>query len=83
MFKTVFGLLKVRTGRIVCDGVAITNLAPRALLAQGLCYIPQGRNIFPELSVRHNLELGGIAAPTGLDVKARIEEAMVRFPHAR
>jgi branched-chain amino acid transport system ATP-binding protein len=83
VFKTVFGLLKTRSGRIMFDGVDATNAEPRRLLARGVCYIPQGRNIFPELSVRHNLELGGVAAGKDLDVAARIEAAMERFPVLR
>ncbi len=83
VFKTVFGLLKVRSGRIVFEGADIANLPPRRLLALGISYVPQGRNIFPELSVLHNLELGGIAAPAGTDVKARIEAALERFPVLR
>ena len=45
--------------------------------------MPQGRNIFPELSVLHNLELGGVAAPKGFDLEPRIEAAMDRFPVLR
>jgi branched-chain amino acid transport system ATP-binding protein len=59
VFKTVFGLLRARSGRILFDGRDATNRAPRDLLAMGVTYVPQGRNLFPELSVRHNLELGG------------------------
>lgn len=83
VFKTVFGLLKVRSGKIVFDGADITNLSPRQLLAAGISYVPQGRNIFPELSVLHNLELGGIAAPPSIDIAARIEKALDRFPVLR
>ena len=56
VFKAVFGLLPVRAGRVVFDGRETTNLAPRDLLRLGVCLVPQGRNLFPELSVRHNLE---------------------------
>jgi branched-chain amino acid transport system ATP-binding protein len=82
-FKAAFGMLPVRSGRIFFDGGEITNQAPRQLIASGICYVPQGRNIFPELSVRHNLELGGIAAPKGFDLEARMEAAMDRFPVLR
>ena len=61
LFKTVFGLLPVRSGTITFDGCNTTNFSPRQLLEAGVVYIPQGRNIFPELSVLHNLELGGVA----------------------
>jgi len=78
-FKAAFGMLPVRAGRIFYDGGEITNRAPRELIAAGICYVPQGRNIFPELSVLHNLEFGGVAAPKGTDLKARIEAVMDRF----
>src|SRR5712671_3607880 len=58
LFKAVFGLLPVRTGTVRFDGTETTNWSPRRLLEAGMCYVPQGRNIVPELSVRHNLELG-------------------------
>jgi branched-chain amino acid transport system ATP-binding protein len=79
MFKTVFGMLPARSGRILFEGAEITNLAPRELLARGISYVPQGRNIFPELSVRHNLELGAVMAPAGFDLAGRMEAAMARF----
>ncbi len=82
-FKALFGMLPVRTGRIFFDGAEITNQAPRELIAAGICYVPQGRNIFPELSVLHNLELGGVAAPKGFDLKPRMAAAMDRFPVLR
>ncbi|HEX6690912.1 MAG TPA: ABC transporter ATP-binding protein [Burkholderiales bacterium] len=83
VFKTVFGLLAARSGRIVYDGREVTNFSPRRLLELGISYVPQGRNIFPELSVRHNLELGATAAAAGVDVAARIESVMDRFPMLR
>jgi branched-chain amino acid transport system ATP-binding protein len=82
-FRALFGILAVRAGRIVFDGSAITNSTPRDLIARGICYVPQGRNIFPELSVLHNLEFGGVAAPKGFDLRPRMEAAMERFPVLR
>ncbi|WP_211230407.1 ABC transporter ATP-binding protein [Inquilinus limosus] len=83
VFKTIYGLLPARSGRIRFAGTDITNVTPRRLLELGLCYVPQGRNIFPELSVRHNLELGGVAARSVADLPGRIEAAMDRFPVLR
>jgi len=83
VFKTIFGMLKPRSGSILFKGKNIAGMQPRDLLARGICYVPQGRNIFPELSVRHNLELGGIAADSSIDINARIEAAMDRFPILR
>ena len=83
MFKAIFGLLQARSGTIVLEGSDITGLSPRQILDAGVVYIPQGRNIFPELSVRHNLELGGTVLPNAAVLKARIEMVMQRFPMLR
>jgi branched-chain amino acid transport system ATP-binding protein len=80
MFKTIFGLLPVRAGTIALDGRDITNLAPRDVLDAGVVYIPQGRNIFPELGVLHNLELGGIALSDQASLPGRIDRIMQQFP---
>ncbi len=82
-FKAVFGILAVKAGRILFDGQEITNRPPRQLIADGICYVPQGRNIFSELSVAHNLELGAAAAPPDFPLKQRMEAAMDRFPVLR
>ena len=83
VFKTVFGLLPVKSGRVLFEGREVTNLGPRQLLELGVSYVPQGRNIFPQLSVRHNLELGATAAAHRIDVAARVEAVMQRFPMLR
>lgn len=84
VFKAIFGLIRPSSGRIRFDGTDITAWSPRKLLEAGIVYVPQGRNLFPELSVRHNLELGTVAASPGIgDVDARIERALDRFPILR
>src|SRR5262245_65550792 len=72
VFKTVFGLLPARSGRVVFAGREVTNFSPRRLLELGISYVPQGRNIFPELSVRHNLELGATSIADKVGVTARV-----------
>jgi branched-chain amino acid transport system ATP-binding protein len=84
VFKTIFGLLRPRSGVVRVAGRDATKWSQRELLAAGVCYIPQGRNIFPELSVRHNIELGAVAAgPELKDVPERLEAALDRFPALR
>jgi branched-chain amino acid transport system ATP-binding protein len=84
VFKAIFGLLKLREGKVVFRSRDVTGQNPRQLLAAGICYVPQGRNIFPELSVRHNIELGASAAGRDItDLPARIEAALDRFPVLR
>lgn len=84
VFKTIFGLLPARSGAIRFDGKDVTNASPRKLLEAGICYVPQGRNIFPEMSVRHNVEFGAVAAGSSItDMPQRIEAALDRFPALR
>ncbi len=82
LMKAIFGLLPPRSGRIFLEGREITGLGPRELLGRGLVFVPQGRNLFPELSVRHNLELGAAAFRIP-DLDARIEAMLERFPLLR
>ena len=84
VFKTIFGMLAARSGSVHFNGRDVTNWPPRRLLETGICYVPQGRNIFPELSVRHNIELGTIAAgPEITDLPQRVEKALDLFPALR
>ena len=83
VFKAIFGLLKLREGKVIFGGRDVTGLSPRDLLAAGICYVPQGRNIFPELSVRDNISLGAVAARDIPDLPARIEAGLDRFPALR
>jgi branched-chain amino acid transport system ATP-binding protein len=82
VLKTLFGMLVPRSGEIRLDGRRINGRTPRQLLAEGMAFVPQGRNLFGSLSVRHNLELGGITLPRG-ELSARIEEVLGRFPRIR
>ena len=82
-FKAIFGLLNLRGGRILLDGEDVTGASPAALIGRGVCYVPQGRNIFPELSVRDNLELGGVALGSVAAMRPRVEAALDRFPILR
>jgi branched-chain amino acid transport system ATP-binding protein len=59
--KAIFGMLKVRSGTIRYDGEDLAGLTQVELLQRGISYVPQGRNIFPRMTVRANLELGGVS----------------------
>jgi branched-chain amino acid transport system ATP-binding protein len=83
MFKAIFGLLKIRSGTITFKGENVTGKSPRDMLDRGMIYVPQGRNIFPELSVLHNLELGGVALSDTSSLADRIEAQLERFPMLR
>jgi len=80
VFKTIFGLVRARQGTVEIGDENVTGLTQRALLARGIVYVPQGRNLFPTLSVRHNLELGGITLGSRRLLDQRIDAVLARFP---
>ncbi len=82
VLKTLFGMLVPRSGEVRFEGECINGKPPRQLLADGIAFVPQGRNLFGSLSVRHNLELGGITLQRG-ELAGRIEEVLQRFPRIR
>jgi branched-chain amino acid transport system ATP-binding protein len=82
VLKTLFGLLTPRSGEVRFEGQVVNGASQRELLARGLAFVPQGRNLFGSLSVRHNLELGGITLPRR-ELPARIDEVLARFPRIR
>lgn len=82
VLKTLFGLLKPRQGRVLLEGADITGADPKALLGRGIAFVPQGRNLFPQLTVWQNLELGGITLGAKT-TQERIPEVLEFFPRVR
>ena len=82
VLKTLFGLLKPREGRVLLEGVDISGFTQKALLAKGIAFVPQGRNLFGQLTVFQNLELGGITLGTKT-THERIPEVLDLFPRVR
>mgnify|MGYP003352208000 CR=1 FL=1 len=78
LLKAIAGLLKPKAGAIALDGKDITGREPRDISRMGLAYVPQEHNIFPSMTVRENLEMGGYVDPKG--AKARIDGVLGRFP---
>jgi len=74
LLKCLAGLLPVRSGAIQFDGVDVTPLPPHARARLGLGYVPQGREIFPRLTVLENLKLGLATKPAGTPIPPRIFE---------
>lgn len=83
VFKAVFGLLNITAGQILLDGKDVTRQSPKQMINHGVTYVPQGRNVVPQLSVYHNLELGGITSSDQEKVRSRIEQVMDQFTMLR
>jgi branched-chain amino acid transport system ATP-binding protein len=82
VLKTLFGLLKPLQGRILLDVEDISVASHKELLAKGIAFVPQGRNLFGQLTVFQNLELGGITLGTKT-THERIPEVLNFFPRVK
>lgn len=78
LMKSVFGLTRMRGGKISFLGQDVTGKRPDELVRLGLAYVPQERNVFSSLTVKENLEMGGVSL-TG-EMEERLEGALQLFP---
>lgn len=78
VIKAVLGLLNVTGGTINLNGQDIIGVAPDEAIRQGISYVPQTHNVFPNLSVLENLEMGAWTRKTG--IKERIDDMFTLFP---
>tara|TARA_Y100001970_G_scaffold33914_1_gene42125 strand:- start:369 stop:1076 length:708 start_codon:yes stop_codon:yes gene_type:complete len=76
--KAMLGLLKLKSGSISIDGNDITNLSPQNRVKAGISFVPQTRNVFADLTVRENLEVGAFLRED--DVNKVIDEIYELFP---
>ena len=79
ILKAIFGAADITSGSVLLGGRDVTRTPPRALLAQGVAFVPQGRNVFPTLSVRANLRLGATML-AAREIETRMSEVLLRFP---
>ncbi len=78
LLKAIAGQLNIRSGTITLDTVSLKGLKPREIAGRGVAYVPQENNVFPAMTVRENLEIGGFLAPR--ETASRIKEIYSRFP---
>tara|TARA_B100000405_G_scaffold189248_1_gene132586 strand:- start:210 stop:917 length:708 start_codon:yes stop_codon:yes gene_type:complete len=76
--KAMLGLLKLKSGSVSMDGKDISKLSPQDRVKQGISFVPQNKNVFPDLTVRENLEVGAFLRDD--DVNKVIEEIYDLFP---
>ena len=79
LLKTVSGLVQPSEGSITFDGTRIDRMQPHAIIALGLVQIPEGRLLFPQMTVLEHLELGALRARCGGDV-ALLDKVFALFP---
>jgi branched-chain amino acid transport system ATP-binding protein len=78
--KTISGLVRPSAGRIVFDGREIQGWRPQDILRAGIAHCPEGRRVFPHLTVRENLEMGAYVRKATGAVAADLERVLAHFP---
>ena len=89
--KTISGLMRPRSGEIIFDGQPIhrpvgdkvVHLGPHEVVARGITQSPEGRRVFPRMSVQENLEMGAFQRAKGSDLDADFERVFTLFPRLR
>ncbi|MBV9229339.1 MAG: ABC transporter ATP-binding protein [Chloroflexi bacterium] len=81
LLKAVAGLIRPTAGRVFVEGKEVTSQPAEALVRRGIAYVPQVENVFPDLTVRENLDMGGYIRKSG--VRERIEQLFQLFPDLR
>ncbi len=80
--RTISGLARPRAGTVTFQGTALNNVPPHKITRMGVGHVPEGRRIFPELTVRENLEMGGFSV-SSREVAERMERAFALFPRVK
>jgi branched-chain amino acid transport system ATP-binding protein len=78
--RTISGLIHAKEGKIQLNGKEITRLPPHEIVSVGVGHVPEGRGIFPRLTVRENLEMGAFTINSTVEVHRRMDEVFALFP---
>ncbi len=81
LLKAVAGLIRPTAGRVFVEGKDVTGQPTETLIRRGIAYVPQVENVFPDLTIRENLDMGGYVRKSG--VRERIEQLFLLFPDLR
>jgi len=80
LLKVISGLLPTRAGEVTFRGVPFNGARPDQVLAAGICFVPQEQAVFPEMSVRENLVMGGYLVKDRGLIKTRMDRVFELFP---
>jgi branched-chain amino acid transport system ATP-binding protein len=78
--KTISGLVRAASGRILFEDREIQALAPQEILRRGIAHCPEGRRVFPQMTVRENLEMGAYVRRDAAAVAADMDRVLAHFP---
>ena len=81
LIRSILGLTRSNRGRIAFDGAELTGLPTHKVIASGIACIPEGRQVFPKLTVEENLYLGGYQEKAAKVLAGRLAQVYETFPH--
>ena len=81
--RTISGMMHPKKGRIVFDGKDISKMEPHEIVYRGMVHVPEGRGIFPTLTVKENLEMGAFTVADSRLVDERMENGFSLFPRLK
>lgn len=81
--RTISGVLKPRTGKVIFKGKDITGMKTHEIQAMGMCHVPEGRRIFPQLTVMENLDMGAWNVAHSRDIEKRKQRVFDLFPRMK
>ncbi len=81
--RTISGIVRAREGRISLRGQEITHMAPHDIVTTGVGHVPEGRGIFPRLTVRENLDMGAYTINNTAEINRRLETVFSLFPRLK
>jgi len=81
--RTISGLVHPREGEVLFEGVAVHHLPPHQIVKRGIGHVPEGRRIFPRLTVEENLEIGAFLTNDRDEIEERKTEVFELFPRLK
>lgn len=83
LIKAILGLVKVTQGKITFDGEDITGWKTHKIIERGISIVPEGKRIFPKMSVKENLRMGAYFEKSDQVIEQRMEEVFTIFPRMK
>ena len=81
--RAISGLVRPHSGEIAFEGSSLLRTPPHAIAAMGIGHVPEGRRVFPRMTVRENLELGAYTVASRKTIAERMDEALATFPRLK
>jgi branched-chain amino acid transport system ATP-binding protein len=83
LLRVICGLLPARRGKVIFKGESLAGLRTDQILRRGICFVPQDKSLFPDMTVRENVRMGGYILQDRREVERRVEAVFALFPILR